>query len=612
MLPNEAGVKFVTLSSSEAVSRAAGPNRVVLSSPARGAGSTLPRPRSSVVRLRRSGRAATTPDILASLGHATFIWDLATDEMRWLDGAEAIFGDTPAEALATGAAFAAMIEPSQREVRSEVVKHPPAADPNEEVPYRIEYGVRTSLSAPMMWIEECGCWFAGPDGRPAAVHGIMRIDDDRHAREEHLVRLSQHDALTGEFNRSHLVRSLATAIENAERFRSTAAFMVVGIDHLSRINDAFGFDVADEVICELAARIRARLRSGDILGRFSGNKFGLILKDCGLHETAVAAERFLGGVRKTMVPTRSGPVAVTVSVGAVSIPRHARGVDDAINRAQEALEMAKARRRGSFAMWQPNVAREEQRRLNIRVTNEIVTALDEQRIGIAFEPVVQARTRGEVVFYESLVRLRQDKGEFLLGPEIVPVAEKLGLIRLIDQRVLELVAAELARHPEITLSLNISPATTGDPDWWASIQAILKGRPDIAQRLIVEITETAAIHNLDDLRGFISRLKNFGCRIAIDDFGAGYTSFRNLRKLGVDIVKIDGGFVRNVTSSADDRTFVQTLIELARRLGVKTVAEWVQDEEAAQLLADLGCDYIQGRLVGLASLQRPWLSDAGK
>ena len=135
---------------------------------------------------------------------------------------------------------------------------------------------------------------------------------------------------------------------------------------------------------------------------------------------------------------------------------------------------------------------------------------------------------------------------------------------------------------------------------------MLRANPGIGERLIVEITETVAIQDIDDVRGFVTRLKNFGSRIAIDDFGAGYTSFRNLRKLGVDIVKIDGAFVQNIVRSSDDRAFVQTLIDLARRLDLKTVAEWVQDEEAATLLRDWGCDYIQGRLIGLASSERPW------
>ena len=145
-----------------------------------------------------------------------------------------------------------------------------------------------------------------------------------------------------------------------------------------------------------------------------------------------------------------------------------------------------------------------------------------------------------------------------------------------------------------------------DPDWSATIESLMRSHPGVAERLIVEITETVAIQDIDDVRAFVSRLKQFGSRIAIDDFGAGYTSFRNLRKLGVDIVKIDGAFVQNIVHSADDRAFVQTLIDLARRLDIKTVAEWVQDEEAAAMLRDWGCDYIQGRLIGLASSQRRW------
>jgi EAL domain-containing protein (putative c-di-GMP-specific phosphodiesterase class I) len=171
--------------------------------------------------------------------------------------------------------------------------------------------------------------------------------------------------------------------------------------------------------------------------------------------------------------------------------------------------------------------------------------------------------------------------------------------------VLELVVAELAETPHARLSLNISPATTMDPDWWTSIESLMRANPGVAERLIVEITETVAIQDLDDVRGFVMRLKNLGSRIAIDDFGAGYTSFRNLRKLGVDIVKVDGAFVQNIARSSDDRAFVQTLIDLAQRLNIQTVAEWVQDEESATLLQEWGCDYIQGRLTGLASLMRP-------
>jgi len=547
-------------------------------------------------------------DILASLGQAAFVWDIASDAIVWSENAAAVFSDIPAAALSSGAEFSKLIEPS-RSIRTEALSHSPPARGDEGAAYRIEYGVRASTSAPVIWIEETGCWFAGPDGRPLRAQGIVRINNERRARDQQLLKLSRHDPLTGELNRTHLIAALAEAIEETARLRTSSAFMLIGIDHLSRVNDAFGFDVADAVIAEVAKRVRARLRGGDVLGRFSGNKFGLILKNCTVDDTNIAAERFLAGIRDDVVPTKSGPVSVTASIGAVGVPRHARNADEAINRAQETLDSAKRRRAGSFSLWRPNVERDAQRRVNIRVTDEIVTALNDRRIVAAFEPVVEARSR-QPAFYECLVRMEQGDGQVLLAPDIVPVAERLGLIRLVDHRVLELVVAELIASPGVQLSLNISPETTMDPDWSASIESVMRSHPGVAERLIVEITETVAIQDIDDVRGFVTRLKNFGSRIAIDDFGAGYTSFRNLRKLGVDIVKIDGAFVQNIARSADDRAFVQTLIDLARRLGIKTVAEWVQDEESAVMLREWGCDYIQGRLIGLASPQRPWATSA--
>ena len=548
--------------------------------------------------------------ILASLGQAAFVWDLATDAIVWSEQANAVFSDIPAASLASGAEFSRLIEP-QRSIRTEALSHSAPAKRGEGAPYRIEYGVRTSTSEPVLWIEETGCWFAGPDGKPAQAQGIVRINNERHARDEQLLRLSRHDPLTGELNRTHLIAALAEAIEEATRFRTSCAFMLIGIDHLARINDAFGFDVADAVISEVARRIRLRLRGGDVLGRFSGNKFGLVLKNCTVDDMNVAAERFLAGIRDEVVPTNSGPVSVTASIGAVSVPRYARNANEAINRAHETLDGAKHRRAGSFALWRPNVERDAQRKVNIRVTDEIVTALNERRIVMAFEPVVEAASR-VTSFYECLIRMEQDDGRMLLAPDIVPVAEKLGLIRLVDHRVLELVVAELAASPNVQLSLNISPETTMDPDWWGSIESLMHAHPGVAERLIVEITETVAIQDIDDLRGFVTRLKNFGSRIAIDDFGAGYTSFRNLRKLGVDMVKIDGAFVHDMMRSEDDRAFVRTLVELGKRLKLTTVAEWVQDEAAAKTLQDWGCDYLQGALIGLASTERPWHASVAK
>lgn len=544
--------------------------------------------------------------IIERLGQAAFVWDIASDTIAWSDHVGVVFPGVPADALATGEGLARLIEPVKT-IRAAALAN--AAQSTHGEIYQIEYGVRVAASAPVQWVEETGCWVLGTDGKPIRAEGVVRINNERHARDEQLRRLAEHDPLTGELNRANLIASLAEAIEEAGRYRTSFAFMLIGVDHLARINDSFGFDVADEVICEIARRVRLRLRGGDVLGRFSGNKLGLILKNCSVEAMNIAAERFLVAVREEIIPTTSGPVSITASIGAVNVPRYARTVDETINRAQEALESAKGRRAGSFGSWRPNVERDAQRRVNIRVTDEIVTALNERRLVTAFEPVVHADSR-QPAFYECLVRMQQDDGRFLLAPDIVPVAEKLGLIRLVDHRVLELAIAELAASPGVQLSLNISPDTTMDPDWWSSIESLMRANPGVAERLIVEITETVAIQDVDDVRGFVSRLKNFGSRIAIDDFGAGYTSFRNLRKLGVDLVKIDGAFVQNIIRSADDRAFVQTLIDLAHRLDIQTVAEWVQDEEAAAMLREWGCDFIQGRLIGLASGERPWAQDA--
>jgi EAL domain-containing protein (putative c-di-GMP-specific phosphodiesterase class I) len=362
------------------------------------------------------------------------------------------------------------------------------------------------------------------------------------------------------------------------------------------------------VIKAIGKRLHAKLRGGDCLGRYSGNKFGIVLKNCSPEDLANAAERLLGGVRDDLVQTAVGPVAVTVTIGGVTAPRHARTVHEILSRAQEALDHAKAKRRGVFMPYRPNVERDALRRENVRSTDEIIGALNERRICLAYEPVVSAASR-QPAFYECLMRVRCKDGTLLSTQDVVPIAERLGLMRLLDHRVLELVVDELVAAPALRASLNVSPASTTDPDWWASLDACLRAHPGAAARLVVEITETAAIHDIDDTRGFVTRIKDLGCRIAIDDFGAGYTSFRNLRSLGVDMVKIDGAFVQKMLRSDDDRAFVQALIDLAQRLKLETVAEWVQDEACATLLGAWSCDYLQGALVGLATTERPWRQD---
>jgi diguanylate cyclase (GGDEF)-like protein len=549
------------------------------------------------------GPPLDTSRILASIGEAAYDWDLRTDILTWSANAGAVLGIPDVAALASGRQYARLLDPASQQTRFDAVAHSEQRDEGTGVAFQIEYALDIT-SKTKLWIEDSGRWFAGPDGQPARAHGVIRVINARHEQEERLAYLSQYDGLTGEMNRWRLTEVLGKALDDAIRFQRSCAFLLVAVDNLARINECYGFEIADEVIAEVAKRIRADLRGVDSLGRFSGNKFGVVLTNCTPEDMAIAADRLLAAVRDEVVHTSATPVAITATIGGVAAPRHARTVDEILARAQESLDAAKAKRRGSFFAYRPSIEREAMRRENARATDEIVTALNERRILLAYEPVVEARSR-KPVFYECLMRIMRGDGTLLGAGDIIPVAERLGLVRLIDFRVVDLVMAELLAAPDLKVSLNVSPASILDPDWWGSFAAQLRRHPSVAERVVIEITEMAAFQNIDDAAGFVTRAKDLGCHVAIDDFGAGNTSFRNLRRLGVDIVKIDGSFVQNLERATDDRLFVRTIVELAKGLGLATVAEWVQDEESAAMLTEWGCDYLQGFLVGEASVERP-------
>ncbi len=562
--------------------------------------------RTSAPALSAAASHADASDILASIRLVPYEWRIDTDVLTWGANAAEVLQVAEVAQIATGRGYAAFLDPKNTSTRYDAVMQEGTRDYGAGVPYQTEYCLQTGRDgATRLWIEDNGRWFAGLDGRPARAHGVVRAITERHDHDERLAYLSRFDGLTGEMNRNALTEALTTSLDDTLKYRGSCGFMLIAVDNLARINEAYGFGVADEVIAAVGRRLRSRMRGGDVLGRFSSNKFGVVLNTCTPDDLSMAADRFLAAVREDVVQTAHGPVAATITIGAVAAPRHARTVAEILAHAQESLDSAKAKRRGSFVAYRPNIEREAVRQENVRSTDKIIAALNERRILLAFEPVVATSTR-EVAFYECLMRIRRADGSLVPANDIMPIAEQLGLVRLIDHRVVELVIAELSAAPTLKASVNVSPDSITDPDWWASLGAQLRTRPGVAQRMILEITETAAIQNIDDTAGFVTRAKDLGCRIAIDDFGAGYTSFRNLRRLGVDMIKIDGAFVQNLARSEDDRVFVRTLVELGRSLGLETVAEWVQDEEAAATLKAWGCDYLQGDLVGRASVERPW------
>lgn len=543
------------------------------------------------------------PDVDATLeavGVAAYEWDIESDRLTWSSDAAALL-QMPADALSTGRDYARRVDPHGPPGRFESVMSNAMRDDGDGIPYHLEYRFLTaSEGQEALWIEDNGRWYAGPDGRPARAHGIVRAINERRARDERLIYRSDHDDLTGGLNRIRLIEELDAAIESARRFRSSAAFAIVAVDNLAVLNDAYGFDVADEVIAGVAGRIRKEMRGGDAIGRLSGNKVGIVLNRCSDEDLRTAVQRFARTVGSGPISTGTGSVAVTVSVGGLVVPRHGRNHTEALAHAQEALDEARLRGCAGVVVYQPSPGRDAARKHNVHVAEKIVSALNEGRIALALQPIVSVGD-GAVSFQEALCRLNLEDGTQLTASNFIETAERLGIVRLVDHRALDLAVAELAKDPALTLSVNVSAASALDGGWYTLLAAHIRRRRDIAPRLIVEITETMAIRDIDRAREFVHAVRELGCRVAIDDFGAGHTSFRNLRSLGADIVKIDGTFIERISENADDRFFVATLVSLAKRIGLETVAERVASETDAEILKDLGVDYLQGNLYGVAA-----------
>jgi EAL domain-containing protein (putative c-di-GMP-specific phosphodiesterase class I) len=241
------------------------------------------------------------------------------------------------------------------------------------------------------------------------------------------------------------------------------------------------------------------------------------------------------------------------------------------------------------------------------VEETLRAALGQDRLLFAFQPVVCAAS-GELDYFECLLRMRDPNGGLIACGEFIAAAEETRLISLIDRYVLNQVFAELATHPDVRLGFNVSGRTACDRPWLRSMMALLRRRPDWARRLVIEITETAALDDLGESARFVDTLRHAGCRVALDDFGAGHTSLRHLQALAVDIIKIDGSFVRDLTARRENRIILRHLLGLARGFGLGTVAECVETAEEAALLREEGVGYLQGYHFGRPTVERPWLA----
>ncbi len=553
----------------------------------------------------RDDRAETrTPNaaaILASIGEVAYEWDLLTDRLSWCPNLAEALGPIATADLSTGLRYGERLTPESQTSRYDAIFDAAGSDFGAGVPYAAIYALappRGCGETAPVWVEDKGRWFAGADGKPAQAHGVVRVVTERHEKERLLAQQSQFDPLTGVLNRGRLMELTQKRLQQAERARKPFAVLLAGLDNLCALNKIYGYDAGDAVLAGLASRLRAGVRPGDIVARHAANRFALVLEDCDADRAKSAAARLAETICAEPFETLAGPVPASIRMGCVVAPRDGRTIQTLFQHAEEALDLARQESGGPrFVAYASSLARQDQRLRALQVADNIVSALSENRVELAFQPIIDAAT-GAAAFYEALLRVRLADGSMVSPGALLPIAEKAGLVKLLDQRVLELAIARLAQDPALCASVNASLATVLDPEWPERLAASLRNCPGVAERLIIEITETAIIEDFAATRSLIAFCKQLGVKVAMDDFGAGHTSFRNLRELAFDLVKIDGAFVQNIVTSEDDRFFVRTLIDLARHLDLRIVAEWVENAETAALLRDWGVDYFQGALFG--------------
>lgn len=533
-------------------------------------------------------------EIMSTVEETAYIWDIVSDSIDWESNAIQVLGVRTLDVISRGVDFQQLIAAEHLGRRTQAIsaQHSVAG---KAIPYRIQYrfqpqGARREFS---IWLEDHGSWWADENGKAIRARGVIRVINDRYKEEQRLLHRSDHDELTGQLNRIRLNEALGVSMSEAKASGKPAAFLVASVNNMAVINEAFGFDVGDDIIASIGHILKEKLRAGDTLGRYSSNKFGVILNDCAPGAVRIAAERFMKAIRGTPIRTSACQLSATISIGGVHLPAQATTVHEAASAALSALDTARLKRHDCFQSFEPNPARESTRRRNITIADDVITALDEGRMLLALQPIVSTTTR-KPVLYECLLRMEQPDGRIVTAGDFIEVAEQLGLSRLIDRRTLEMSVAFAKKHPDVHLSVNVSSLTCSDHEWMAALHKLTGGQRRITERLTIEITETAAIDDMDLSIAFVDTLKELGCRVAIDDFGAGYTSFKNLKHLAVDMVKIDGAFVKNLSADRTDAIFINTMAQLARSFGMTTVAEWVGDETTAQLLADAGIDYLQG------------------
>ena len=433
-------------------------------------------------------------------------------------------------------------------------------------------------------------------GRAAGWRGVLSDVTGERRAQQRLQKLAHCDSLTGLANRMVLRERLGRLVGRAAGTRLGGALLFIDLDNFKAINDKHGHSVGDAVLQLAAGRLQSVVRERDLLARVGGDEFAIILSDAGsAEEVAAIAQRLL---RELALPCNAQGCNLTLgaSVGIALLPEHGSSIDDALGNADLALYAAKTAGRGCFEFFVPNLGERPRRR--VAIEQELRHAIPRRQLSIQWQPQIDLASWSPIRA-EALLRWRHPELGSIGPAEFIPIAEDSGLIEKIGSWALTQACREATELPgNLGASVNVSPVQLMRSDFVASVETALRDSGLAADRLEIEVTEAALIDEASSGLAQLRQLKQRDVRIALDDFGAGYSALGCLRRISIDTLKIDGGLVHELTSRGDTLPIVKSIVGLARTLGIGTVAEAVEESAQLEMLRRAGCAAIQGFIAG--------------
>ncbi len=440
-------------------------------------------------------------------------------------------------------------------------------------------------------------------------YGILQMQDisERRRFEQRLRYLADHDALTGLANRRRFRGELEQQIDFYARYGGQGAILVLDVDHFKHVNDTSGHQAGDNVIREIAELLRARARVSDAVARLSGDEFAVLLPQTDREGATRFAEDLRREVRQQS--SASGPEPVTVSIGVAMFGGETEeGGEPALVAADLAMYEAKEQGRDRVVLVEDTGDAEPAGKSRLSTSARIRDALVRDRLVLYQQPIIDLRS-GKANRHELLLRIPNEEGEMIPAGRFIQTAEQFGMVQELDRWVVGEAIAMLDRYsaranghggerPEFELHVNLSGSSITDASVLEYIERSFDTSDAFPGAITFEITETAAIRNFETAAAFADRLTEFGCSIAIDDYGVGFGPFYYLKHLPFDLIKIDGDFIRDLPRNDADQLTVQAIVDIARGLGKKTIAEFVEEPSTVDLLRELGVDMAQGFHLG--------------